>query len=64
MQFQPNFELQTGDISQKLKRGKHTTRHAEIYKLDFGGYVVDTPGFSSFNLQGIDEYELSHFILK
>lgn len=58
---QPDFELKTGDISEKLKRGKHTTRHAEIYKLNFGGYVVDTPGFSSFNLHSIDQYELSEY---
>jgi ribosome biogenesis GTPase / thiamine phosphate phosphatase len=58
---QPNFELKTGDISEKLKRGKHTTRHAEIYKLNFGGFVVDTPGFSSFELGSIDEFELSDY---
>ncbi len=58
---QPNFQLVTGEISEKLKRGKHTTRHAEIYKLDFGGYVVDTPGFSSFELEGIKEFELKEY---
>ncbi len=58
---QPDFELKTGDISEKLKRGKHTTRHAEIYKLSFGGFVVDTPGFSSFELGLIDKFELSDY---
>lgn len=58
---QPQFQLKTGDISEKLKRGKHTTRHAEIFKLSFGGYVVDTPGFSSFELDSIDQYELNHY---
>lgn len=58
---QPDFQLKTGEISDKLKRGKHTTRHAEIYKLSFGGYVVDTPGFSSFELEGINEYELKEY---
>jgi len=58
---QPDFELKTGEISVKLKRGKHTTRHAEIYKLSFGGFVVDTPGFSSFELGKVDEYELSDY---
>ncbi len=57
---EPSFELKTGEVSEKLKRGKHTTRHAEIYKLSFGGYVVDTPGFSSFELNSSDEYELSN----
>jgi ribosome biogenesis GTPase len=55
---QPDFHLQTGEISEKLKRGKHTTRYAEIYKLSFGGYAVDTPGFSSFEIEGIGEYDL------
>ena len=59
--IQPDFILKTGEISEKLKRGKHTTRHAEIYKLSFGGYAVDTPGFSSFELEGIDEYNLKNY---
>lgn len=59
--IQPDFILKTGEISEKLKRGKHTTRHAEIYKLSFGGYAVDTPGFSSFELEGIDEYDLKNY---
>ncbi|HCX62984.1 ribosome small subunit-dependent GTPase A [Sedimentibacter sp.] len=58
---QPDFKLETGEISEKLKRGKHTTRHAEIYKLSFGGYVVDTPGFSSFELSGVGEFELKEY---
>ncbi len=59
--IESEFFLQTGEISEKLKRGKHTTRHAEIFKLSFGGYAVDTPGFSSFELEGIDEYELKNY---
>ncbi len=55
------FELKTGEISDKLKRGKHTTRHAEIYKLGFGGFVVDTPGFSSFDINEIEFDELTGF---
>ncbi|QSX06856.1 ribosome small subunit-dependent GTPase A [Sedimentibacter sp. zth1] len=56
-----NFELKTGDISEKLKRGKHTTRHAEMYKLSFGGFVVDTPGFSSFDINEVDATDLTRF---
>lgn len=59
--IEPSFYLKTGEISEKLKRGKHTTRHAEIFKLSFGGYVVDTPGFSSFEIGGIDEFELRNY---
>ncbi len=48
--LQPGLKLTTGQISKKLKRGKHTTRHVELLSLDFGGVVADTPGFSSSNL--------------
>jgi len=56
--IQPDLKLKTGEISLKTKRGKHTTRHVELLKLDSGGFVVDTPGFSSLNLDFIDEDEL------
>ena len=59
--IQPDFKLKTGEISDKLKRGKHTTRHVEIYRLNFGGYIVDTPGFSSFSLAGIGKFELKEY---
>ena len=59
--IEPRFYLETGEISDKLKRGRHTTRHAEIFKLGFGGYAVDTPGFSSFELEGVDEYSLKSY---
>lgn len=51
--IQPNLKLQTGEISDKTKRGKHTTRHVELIELDIGGYVLDTPGFSSLKLDFI-----------
>ncbi len=44
----PHLELATGEISDKLGRGRHTTRQAELFSL-FGGYVIDTPGFSSLD---------------
>ncbi|MBE6819720.1 MAG: ribosome small subunit-dependent GTPase A [Ruminococcaceae bacterium] len=43
----PELGLKTGEISDKLGRGRHTTRHSELFKVE-GGYVADTPGFSSF----------------
>lgn len=42
--------METGSVSDKIERGKHTTRHAELLELKFGGYVADTPGFSSFEI--------------
>lgn len=44
----PSFHLKTGEISQALGRGRHTTRHVEMYRLGCGADVVDSPGFSSF----------------
>ena len=40
----------TGDVSQRVERGKHTTRHSELKALPFGGYIIDTPGFGSFDI--------------
>lgn len=59
--IQPNLELKTGEISHKLKRGKHTTRHAELLPIREGGFVVDTPGFSSLDLPHMEKEELSHY---
>lgn len=55
----PGVSMQTGDISQKLGRGRHTTRHVELVPIEGGGYVADTPGFSSLEFVGIDEQELA-----
>lgn len=49
--------METGDISKKLQRGKHTTRHSELIEYE-GGYLVDTPGFSSLDINFIDKLEL------
>ena len=49
-----NLELKTGEISRKLGRGRHTTRSVELYKLSNGGYIADTPGFSTFETQKYD----------
>ena len=47
--LEPGIALQTGEISEKLGRGRHTTRHVELYRLSGGALVADTPGFSSFD---------------
>ena len=59
-----NFELKTGEVSDKIKRGKHTTRHAELLKLECGGMVADTPGFSSLTLDDIDESGLKEYFIE
>ena len=59
---QPDLKLKTGEISNKTKRGKHTTRHVELLELQTGGYVLDTPGFSSLNLDFIErEGDLKYY---
>ena len=45
----PELALATGEVSEKLGRGRHTTRHVELYRLEENTYVADTPGFSSFD---------------
>ena len=50
----PNLQLATGEVSDKLGRGRHTTRHVQLYKLDEETYVADTPGFSSFDTDQMD----------
>lgn len=57
--LQPGLNLKTGDISRKLKRGKHTTRHVELISLIQGGLIVDTPGFSIVNLPPMRREELA-----
>lgn len=55
--------ISTGEVSEKLGRGRHTTRHTELYELSFGGFVADTPGFSSLELDSGDyalKENLSH----
>jgi ribosome biogenesis GTPase len=52
--------MKTGGLSDKIERGRHTTRHAELIEIEDGGYVADTPGFSSFELAGIERAELQH----
>jgi len=46
--------IATGEISEKLGRGRHTTRHTQLYVLPFGGFVADTPGFSSLEIDSFD----------
>lgn len=47
--------FETGEVSQKVERGRHTTRHTELKVLPFGGYIIDTPGFGSLELENIEE---------
>jgi ribosome biogenesis GTPase len=57
----PNLNLREGEISEKLGRGKHTTTYAELLYFNFGGFIVDTPGFSNLELKGIKKDELKFY---
>ena len=58
----PHANAETGNISEKTRRGKHTTRHVEIFEAEGGGYIYDTPGFTSFDILETEEGELDlHF---
>ena len=55
----PNFQIKVGEVSTALGRGRHTTRHVELYTLADGAEVIDTPGFSSFEAEELN-LELKH----
>lgn len=54
----PAAGIETGEVSEKLGRGRHTTRHVQLYEVEPGTYIADTPGFASFDL------EMMHSIAK
>ena len=58
----PGFDIKTGEISEKLGRGRHSTRHVELYKLPDGTIVADTPGFSAFDATFISSKENIQFL--
>ncbi len=57
----PNAQMETGEISEKIQRGKHTTRHSELFFVDDTTYILDTPGFSSLYLEDIEKEEVCMF---
>lgn len=59
----PSLGLKTGEISEALGRGKHTTRHVELLEVA-GGLVADTPGFSSLEFDHIEKEDLSHYFIE
>lgn len=57
----PNIDLTVGDVSSYSEKGKHTTTYARLLELEYGGFIVDTPGIKEFGLVNIEPYELSLF---
>lgn len=57
----PGLELNTGEISEKIQRGRHTTRHAELISISENSYIVDSPGFTSLFLNHIPSEKLQYY---
>ena len=57
----PDANMETGSISEKIKRGKHTTRHSELFLIDDHTFIMDTPGFSSLFVNDIEKEELKDY---
>lgn len=59
--FQPDANMETGSISEKIERGKHTTRHSELIWIEDDTYIMDTPGFSSLYTNEFEKEELKYY---
>ena len=58
--LQSEVEMETGSISRKIERGRHTTRHSELLVLGDNSYIMDTPGFSSLYISDVDRESLKY----
>ena len=59
--LKPEAAMETGDISRKIQRGRHTTRHSELFHLEGASYVMDTPGFTSLFINDLKAEELRFY---
>ncbi|MBC8045257.1 MAG: ribosome small subunit-dependent GTPase A [Fimbriimonadaceae bacterium] len=59
--IEPQLNLKVKEISKHTEKGKHTTTFARMYKLSFGGFIIDTPGIKEFGLMDIEAYEVGHY---
>ena len=59
--LQSDVDMETGVVSEKIKRGKHTTRHSELIAIDHNSYIVDTPGFSSLSMFSLQKEKLADY---
>ena len=57
----PHVQMETGEISKKLGRGRHTTRHSQLIPLEEDTYLMDTPGFTSFYVEDMEKEELRYY---
>jgi len=59
--LEPGLKLKTMDISDVHNTGKHTTTYSSLYKLNFGGFIIDTPGIKAFGMLEMEPWEISHY---
>lgn len=59
--LQPGITIKTGQISEVHSSGKHTTTYSEMHELDFGGFIIDTPGIKGFGMLEMSKEEISHY---
>jgi ribosome biogenesis GTPase / thiamine phosphate phosphatase len=59
--IQPGLNLKTKEISATHQTGKHTTAFSAMFRLSFGGYIIDTPGIKGFGMLGMEPWEISHY---
>ena len=59
--LQPEAQMETGEVSEKIKRGRHTTRHSEIFNVTGSTYICDTPGFTSLNLPELEKEQVRFY---
>ncbi len=62
--LEPDLEIRTAEVSEKTRKGRHTTTSVSLFPLSKGGYIVDTPGIREFGLLDIEPWELSHFFVE
>lgn len=60
-QIQPEARMETGAVSEKIRRGRHTTRHSELFFVEKDTYIMDTPGFSSIYVEDLKPEELAAY---
>ena len=57
----PQAQMETGEISEKIDRGKHTTRHSQLLMIDEDSFIMDTPGFTSLYLEDMEKEDLQSY---
>lgn len=63
-EIKPEAQMETGEISRKIERGRHTTRHSELFHVTESTYIMDTPGFTSLYIDGMEKEELKDYFLE